>query len=258
MPLLGRTRDLLSEVAAAKTQRQRKKLPEVVAGPTLRIPRGVMLPEAILIIDVLALRTDREQPELIVGEVKTYPDRGGYTAASELAVARAQAGIYVHALDVVCDELGITDKIGVRRNGFLVLTRPGSNRPSVRANEDLRYQAERARRGFELLEAAAGAMPQELWAATDGAPPDELVAVITNAGTAYGETCLSFCDRAPTCHAAALAASDPVVLGEDVRRFLGDVDLTRAVALLEGDTAVDVAEVDLLRRITDSERTAGL
>ena len=217
-----------------------------------------MLPEAILIVDVLAIRIDGETPEVIVGEVKTYPDRGGHTASAELAVARAQAGIYVHALDVVCSELGIADKVVVRRDGFLVLTRPGSNRPSVRAGEDLRYQAERARRGFELLEAAVSAMPKELWAATDGAPPDELVAAIIGAGTAYGETCLSFCDRAPACHKAALAAGDPVVLGEDVRRFLGDVDLMRAVALLDGETPSDEAEADLLRRILDSEKSAGL
>lgn len=254
---LDQTRSFLKEVAAATGQR-RRKLPVVAAGPALRIPRGVMLPEAVLIIDVLAIRTDGERPELIVGEVKTYPDRGGHTAASELAVARAQAGIYVHALDVVCEELGITDDVVVRRDGFLVLTRPGSNRPSVRAGEDLRYQAERARRGFELLEAAASAMPKDLWAATEAAPPEELIAAITAAATAYGETCLSFCDRAPTCHRAALAADDPVVLGEDVRRYLGDVNLGRVLALLDGETPADEAERDLLRRIQDSERTAKL
>ena len=130
---LDETQRFLCDVAEATTPRRRKKLNRGGRRAGGSDPRcGVMLPEAILIIDVLAIRADGEQPEVIVGEVKTYPDRGGYTAASELAVARAQAGIYVHALDVVCNELGITDEIVVRRNGFLVLTRPGSNRPSVR------------------------------------------------------------------------------------------------------------------------------
>jgi hypothetical protein len=41
------------------------------------------------------------------------------------------------------------------RSGFLVLTRPGSNVPSVRAHEDLHFQAERAERAFERLREAA-------------------------------------------------------------------------------------------------------
>lgn len=255
---LDGTRRLLAEIAAATTSKRRRKLPAVVAGPALRIPRGVMLPEAVLIIDVLAIRTDGDLPEVIVGEVKTYPDRGGHTSASELAVARAQAGIYVHALDVVCEELGITNDLVVRRDGFLVLSKPGSNRPSVRPSEDLQFQAERARRGFELLEAAAVALPPDLWAVTDDAPPDALIDAVTSASTAYGETCLSFCDRAPTCHKAALDAGDAVILGEDVRRYVGDVDLARVLALLNGDPPADDAERDLLRRIDESDRTAML
>lgn len=254
---LRETRTFLEHVATATTTRRRKNLPAVAAGPALRIPRGVMLPEAVLIVDVLAIRTDGELPELIVGEVKTYPDRGGHTAASELAVARAQAGIYVHALDIVCAELGIDENLVIRRDGFLVLTRPGSNRPSVRAGEDLRYQAVRACQGFELLEAAADALPKELWATTEGAPPDELIAAIQGAGTSYDESCLSFCDRAPRCYSAALEAGNPVVLGKDVRRFLGGVDLQRMSALLGGDLPADESERDLLRRIAESDRAAG-
>ena len=87
---IDETKELLARIAASSTKQQRNRLPNVVAGPTLRIPRGVMLPEAVLIIDVLAVRADRDPPELIVGEVKTYPDRGGHTSASELAVARAK------------------------------------------------------------------------------------------------------------------------------------------------------------------------
>lgn len=254
---LDQTREFLRQVAGATTTERRQESPVLAAGPALRIPRGVMLPEAVLIIDALAVRLDRERPELIVGEVKTYPDRGGHTAASELAVARAQAGVYVHALDVVCDELGISSDVLVRRDGFLVLTRPGSNRPSVRGGEDLRYQAERARRGFDLLETAAAAMPQELWAATDGVPPDELVAAVLAARTSYGESCLSFCDRAPSCHKAALDAGDPIVLGEEVRRFLGDINLDRVVSLMDGAEPVDETERDFLRRVRESDRTSG-
>ena len=224
--------------------------PGVVAAATVRIPRGVMLPEAVLILDVLAVRTDTSRPELTVGEIKTYPDRGGHTDPSDLALARAQAGLYVHALQILVDQLGVTGKVTVRTDGFLVLTRPGSNRPSVRPGEDLAFQAERARRGFELLERAAL-----------GLPPfdpvgDDPVAAVSHAATEYSEACLSFCDLAPRCHEEALAAGNPVVLGDDVQRFLGEVNLYRAMDLLDGEPPATEAEEDLVRRIAEADGRA--
>jgi hypothetical protein len=168
---INETTEFINKLATSSKQ-TRARMPAIAAGATVRIPKGVLLPEAILIIDALAIRTDGEIPTVYVGEIKTYPDRGGHTAAGELAVARAQAGIYLHAMDLVVESLGVKDKINVSREGFLVLTRPGSNMPSVRAGEDLRYQAERAKRGFELLEKAAGALSKDLWADANFRPVD--------------------------------------------------------------------------------------
>src|SRR4051794_35901797 len=80
------TRTLIEEVAAAETSAQRAKLPSIVAAPTVKLARRVMLPEAFLIIDTLVIRMDGERPQLIVGEVKTYPDRAGHTDGHELAL----------------------------------------------------------------------------------------------------------------------------------------------------------------------------
>lgn len=221
--------------------------PAVVAGATMSIPKGVMLPEAILILDVLAIRTDTPFPELVVGEVKTYPDRGGFTDSADLAAARAQAGLYIHALELLLDQNHLTERVVVRRDGFLVLTRPGSNRPSIRSGEDLKFQAERARRGFELLELAA-----------QGLPPfspigEDPVIAVQRASTEYSEACLGFCERASKCHEEALAAANPAVLGDDVRRFLGAVDLNRAMELLDGADPANDAETDLMRRISETD-----
>ena len=206
-----------------------------------------MLPEAVLILDVLAIRYDRERPELMVGEVKTYPDRGGHTDGHNLAVARAQAGLYVHALELLLAEMECEQHVRLRRRGFLVLTRPGSNFPSVRAGEDLSYQAERARRGFELLEAAALGLPP--FERVDGDP----VAAVMEAETEYSEACLRFCDRANECHTSALEAGNAAVLGDEVRRFLGSVDLHRAVELLSGEEPRTAGEDDLVRRLRAHE-----
>jgi hypothetical protein len=151
------------------------------------------------------------------------------------------------------EELGIADKVEVAYDGFLVLTRPGSNWAAVRPNEDLRFQAERAKRGFDLLEEAAAALPP-----VEGEPPtaEDVFQAVIGSKTSYSESCLSFCDRAPKCFRGAYEAGDPVILGEDTRRFLGETSLHRLEELLEGARPANDAEVDLLRRIGESEASA--
>jgi hypothetical protein len=216
-----------------------QRLPAIVAGMTVKVPGGVMLPEAMLVLDVLVIRSEEERPTLVTGEVKTYPDRGGYTEGAQLAQARAQAGIYAHGLALVVDELELTNRITTSDQGFLVLGRPGSNFPSVRAYEDLHYQRRRAERGFARLRAVA-----ERYGGNDR--PDE--AAVAIAPTAYCEACVTFCDLAPRCHDRALEVGDPAALGDDVARLLGEVTLFRAIELLGGAPPHKPAERDLLRR----------
>jgi hypothetical protein len=239
---LAATADLLRALARSKRPSEG---PWLVAGATVRVPGGVMLPEAILVLDALVIHRAKTPPRLIVGEIKTYPDRAGYTDPSELATARAQAGVYVHGLRLVIEELGLSDGLDVATEGFLVLTRPGFNRPSVRAGEDLRHQAERALRGFALLRDAAAGLPK----GSGKAGVEEIRAAEIN----YSETCVMFCDRAPVCRAKALASGEGSVLGDDVSRFLGRVSLHRAIELMEGASAATEAERDLQRRIADVE-----
>lgn len=244
---LERTADVLKGMAG---RRARPDDPWLVAGATVRIPGGVMLPEAMLVLDALVIRHDRQPRSLIVGEIKTYPDRGGYTDPAELGTARAQAGVYVHGLDLVLAELGIGEQFKVEREGFLVLTRPGFNRPSVRAGEDLRYQAERAKRGFELLRTAAASLPH------GGGRPDWQD--VSSAEYHYCESCVSFCDRASVCRGRALRDGSGAVLGDDVERFLGTVTLYRALELLEGARPDTEAEAGLARRMKEVESLRSL
>ena len=157
-------------------------------------------------------------------------------------------GLYVHALRMVLDEQDITDRVEVSDSGFLVLTFPGSNAPSVRTGEDLRYQAERARRGFELMESAARRMP-ELVGDDDGGGPANLFDLVLAAPTSFCDACLSFCERADSCYAKALVAGDGAVLGDDVAHFLNGLSLHRADELMGGSRAVNDVERDFMRRI---------
>jgi hypothetical protein len=219
----------------------------IVAAPMIKIPKGVILPEALLIVDVVTVTTTEDgRARLTVGEVKVFPDRGGHTDPQQLASARAQAGIYRHALQLSVAALGVGDDIDVAANGFLVFTWPGSNSPSVRANEDLTYQAIRAERGFERLEEVA----QSVVRVDDFAADDPtLVKRVLEAPTDYMEACLSFCDLAPRCHARAIDADDPIVLGGEVKRLLGDTSVARAIELLNGAKPADAREHDLQRQM---------
>lgn len=216
---------------------------------TVRIPRGVMLPEAILIIDLLAVDCSGETPTISVGEIKTYADRGGHTSKSDLATARAQMGLYVHALETTIDGLGLSDAIHVSSAGFLVLTYPGSNRPSIRSGEDLRFQRERARRGFDIMESAAQLMNGE-YGAGDEDDPEDLLDLVLHADTHFQDSCISFCERANACFERALESGRGVVLGDETERFLNGISLHRADELMSGDKPRTLAESDFLNRMT--------
>lgn len=223
--------------AARATGDPRMQLPTLVAGAAMRTPPEVM-GGGLLAVDVLTVHP-QPRPAAItlrIGEVKVYPDRGGFTDAAQLASARAQAGLYVAVLQRFVETLGLTRDLLVADDGFLVLARASSNQPSVRAGEDLAWQAARAREMFAQLRAHPD---------VDATP--DLDAVLA-APKHYGDDCLSFCELADHCRAEALAQGMPVALGEDLARFLGTLTLHRALALLRGEAPRDEAEADFLRR----------
>lgn len=241
---LEQTERWLADIATDRTS-----VASIVAAPMVRIPRGVILPEALLIIDAVTVLAEEDGVRLRVGEIKVFPDRGGHTDPHQLASARAQAGLYQHAATLAVASLGLADKIHVATDGFLVFTWPGSNSPAVRPSEDLTYQAIRAERGFLRLEEVAQSLVRDDDFSADN---PTLVQRVLEAETVYSEACLSFCDLAPRCHADATAADDPIVLGAEVKRVLGDTTLTRAVQLLGGAEPVDDREADLQRLLAEA------
>jgi hypothetical protein len=218
----------------------------IVAAPMIKIPRGVILPEALLIIDAATVTLAAGRARVTVGEIKVFPDRGGHTDPQQLASARAQAGIYRHALTLTVESLGLADDLDVAPDGFLVFTWPGSNSPSIRTGEDLTYQAIRAERGFNRLEEVAQAVVREDDFAADN---PALIERVLAAPTDYSEACLAFCDLAPRCHLRAVEADDPIILGGDAKRLLGGTTVTRALELLNGVAAADDREADLRRQL---------
>ena len=120
----------------------------------------------------------------------------------------------------------------------------------MRSGEDLRYQLERARRGFELMEESAQHM-NGAYGAGDDDDPESLVDLVRHAETFFQDSCLSFCERADFCYSQALQKGRGVALGDDVDRFLGEISLTRVDELLDGAEPRSRAESDLLARLHD-------
>jgi hypothetical protein len=76
-----------------------------------------------------------------------------------------------------------------------------------------------------------------------------LIQRVLDAPTDYSEACLSFCDLAPRCHERAVAADDPIILGDEVARFLGATTISRALELMAGLEPDDDREADLQRQL---------
>ncbi len=237
------------------TGEARLRLPAIVASPGLAVPGRAILPDGLFAVDVL---TVHPQPPpkpiyLRVGEIKVYPDRGGFTSSTELAATRAQAGLYLHVLRTELELLGLAGQVEASGFGFLVLTRPGSNQPSVRAGEDLRFQAARAEIAFERLRAAAALVVPPDDAAKE--VPRPRLELIARASKRYGDRCLGSCELPDYCHTQALATGDASALGEDVARLLGAISLHRALELLRGADAQTAAEIDFQRRASKGDAT---
>ncbi len=254
LKLNGGSRIMSVDQALAETEKWMRRIAAgpasaepIVAAPMIKIPKGVILPEALLIIDAVTVTTTVDgRARITVGEVKVFPDRGGHTDPQQLASARAQAGVYEHALRLAVASLGLADDLGIATSGFLVFTWPGSNSPSIRANEDLTYQAIRAERGFNRLEEVAlGVVRDDDFSADN----PTLIQRVLDAPTDYSEACLSFCDLAPRCHARAVEDDDPIILGGEVARFLGDTTISRALELIAGVEPADDREADIRRQL---------
>lgn len=227
---------------------------KLVTGITIKLAKGVMLPEATLILDCLLATWDEtvEVPHwrLKVGEIKIFPDRGGYTNPAQIASARAQAGVYKHALEEWAIENNVETTFTVDNFGFLVFTWPGSTFPVVRPNEDLRSQAMRARDGFSRMDAVGSKVLNSNARDYD---PEEYVDWVTHSKTNFREACWEFCDLAQRCQDKALEDARPVFLGTDTARLLGETTVERALDLMDGAEPVSEFESELVSRLLEAE-----
>lgn len=238
--------DLVSGKASMKTK--------LVSGLVIKLAKGVMLPEAKLILDCLVAKWVEEENhsywQLKVGEIKIFPDRGGYTDPNQIASARAQAGVYKHALDQWVLENKVQKSFLIDEKGFLVFTWPGSNFPVVRPNEDLRGQAERARAGFDRMDHIGS---QVINAKLGDYRPEEYLDWVAHSKTNFREACWEFCDLAQRCQDQALSDGRGIFLGSDTSKVLGTVSMNRTLELVNGAQPNSEFEESLVSQLLEAE-----
>ena len=101
--------------------------------------------------------SERDTPYAVFLEEVLRAERQRIVEAALRALPKREQDVATcrYLLELSVAELGLTDALEIARYGTLIFTWPGSNAPSVRVGEDLTYQAIRAVRGFERLEAVA-------------------------------------------------------------------------------------------------------
>ena len=162
-----------------------------------------------------------------VVEVKSFPILDGSADPEKVGAAARQAAVYVLALRVLADELGVGRP---EHTVLLVCPRDFSNLPTGAAVDVRRQLAvtERQLARLTRIEQIAAELPEgttfDLRPADDGTPTrpvDELAAAVDAVPARYAPDCLSVCELAFHCRARAREHGAVEALGRGVRGELG-------------------------------------
>lgn len=242
---LAESKSLLARIAASDD-----KTAWVISG--FKLPAKVLPPESTFEIDLLlAIPTGGGKHNLIVGEVKVYPDKGGRTNPVQIAGARSQAGLYVYVLEGWISQLDGLEALTVDGQGFLVFSNAADGMPKLAALENLREQDRRAEvaiRGITNL--FEQPMVQEL-AQTNNS--EAKLKFLSEQADEYREACWGHCPMAEICFRKVVADDRSIVLGGKTEQQLSSLTLSRAVALADGQVKpVGDVEEDLATRFEDA------
>jgi hypothetical protein len=182
-------------------------------------------------------------------ELKSYPDRAGKTDPADVRSACRQAAVAVVALRQIAERLGIPDvDSAVPPLGDLVLRVPASRqgqlsqmtlRGEVASLERALGEAPRNLEELEAFLPAGGSLDQ----------PEVLEAVPNS----YRSNCREYCALAKHCKQAAIAAQDPILLGEQAKELLIPAgSISRAADLLDGARPRTEAERTLAEQLQEA------
>jgi hypothetical protein len=222
-----------------------------LGSPMNRVVNGFRIPftpfDSTLEIDMLVFSPDPKSPSnkinVVIGEVKVYPDLGGYVDDRKISGARRQAGLYYRILTDWLNTDQITQRFPgitfhVHQMGFVVLTSPHSVfevrdardwesfSPSLVTNEDLTTQSEIITKNFEKLQSV---IDDERSNAKIDRDDFNLLKHINSLDHQFNESCWGRCPLAEACFTKAVEAGDPIVLGARIKNALGNLTVDEAI-----------------------------
>ena len=213
-----------------------------------RLPATFLPPDSTLEIDILvAIPSGEGSHELILGEVKVYPDKGGRTDRVQISGARSQLGLYAHIMREWLPTLENIEQARYLGRGFFVLSDPANQTPVLSALENMDEQESRARTAIAAINKLQF---EELQQESDAGKRLEAIAALD---VNFNEGCWGRCAMAEVCFAQVRMADSTQVLGTKIHQQLGGISLATAVSLADGQIKPsEPLEVDLAERFADA------
>jgi hypothetical protein len=247
-------------LARSEQLRQRREATMYLLAGAARRGRPAVIAHAVLGVEVAGASFDIEADYLaadgdfyLPGEIKSYADKASKTDPADLRGACRQAAVAVVALRQAARRLGRGE--GARAACDLVLRKAGTNLPTLRA---MALEGE-----VDSIERAFAAAPRRLVMAAERAggaslaDPQALLAIPNY----YVEECREFCALARHCKREAVAASDPVLIGDRAREQLAPVgSLVKMARFVRDEEAPgsddEGASASRLRRVVSAYQKA--
>ncbi|MGC0421476.1 hypothetical protein [Embleya sp. AB8] len=219
---------------------------------------GAILDHPLLPLDVAGRRAYLEPDAMAcrvagrfhIVEIKSFAIIDGSADPGKLASATRQAAVYVHALRLLVEELGLDPDL-VATDIVLVCAQDFANHP-VAVVLDVRRELATTRRRLARLSGVdelLDALPAGLSFDVAG---EQVGAAVTRVPAAYVPDCLTACELALFCrHEARTCASgggSVGTLGTSVRGALGGIeDIATALALADGTRVAEPGQEDVAR-----------
>lgn len=186
-----------------------------------------------------------------VGELKSYPDRGGKTDPADIRSACRQAAVGVVGLRHTLDKLGVGNPSAIALpKADLVLRVTGLFMPSL-SSMSIEGEVDSVERA--IGEATTNLDRLEAMLPSDASLEDP--AIIAQVPNNYRPSCKEHCAMWQYCRAQAIDQRHPVILGDQAAERLapaGSID--RALELMRGAAPRNVAEAVLRQELQQADQ----
>jgi hypothetical protein len=219
------------------------------------IPGTSIQPDSYLEIDALiAVPNGADSTiDLMVGEVKVYPDKAGRTPAQKTSNTRSQAGLYLYILKNWLEELTNSypelSRLEVSEKAILFFQDIATGIPKITSVESLHYHYLRSEVAIKNMRRLLDSDKyREL---LDETNKDGRADFVNQQPHNFQDSCWSGCPMASACYLKEVRQDRTLILGNLVQDQIPNIRLSRAADLISGIALPkDETEADLIERMS--------